>query len=405
MKRYSISGSRCNLKAPVPDMEYLENIWLVLNRMLLTILTIGFLLVYGLLVFFYFYQWNKLVTYQPKESMPAVFVSVIIAARNEEVTLPQLINDLKQQTYPPHLYEVIIVNDHSTDNTSLLAKEFDGVHWQMILPGVDAANSSKKIAIASGIEKAKGELLLITDADCRVKKDWIKTVAGFYQEKEAAFVAAPVKFTHDHSLLQVFQVLDFITLQGITAASVASNTHTMCNGANLAYTRQAFKVVGGFSGIDKVATGDDMLLMHKIWKQFPTGVHYLKSKEAIVETEPMKTWKEFLMQRKRWASKTLVYDDWRIIVVLGFVLLLNGLFFVLFTAALTDRFYWMHFFAYLFGKTIIEWPFVSSVAAFYGEQKLMRYFFFIQPLHIFYTVFVGIISQLGKYEWKGRRTR
>jgi cellulose synthase/poly-beta-1,6-N-acetylglucosamine synthase-like glycosyltransferase len=383
------------------DAEYL----LVLNRMLFTILTFGFLLLYGLLIFFYFYQWNKLVTYKPTESAPSVFVSVIIAARNEEATLPYLIATVRAQTYPSDLFEVIIVNDHSTDNTAALAKEFDGTRWQMILPNADASTSSKKIAIASGIEKAKGELLVITDADCRVNKDWIRTIAAFYEEKNAAFIAAPVKFTHDHSLLQVFQVLDFMTLQGITAASVASSTHAMCNGANLAYTKQAFQKVNGFAGIDKVATGDDMLLMHKIWKKHPDQVHYLKSKEAIVTTDSMKSWKEFLMQRRRWASKTLVYDDFRIVLVLTFLLLFNLLFFVLLTTAFFNSVYWIHFFVFLAGKTIIEWPFVSSVAAFYGEQKLMRYFFFIQPLHIFYTVFVGILSQFGKYEWKGRRTR
>jgi len=373
--------------------------------MVLTLLLIGFLILYGLLIFFYFYQWNKIESYQPKGPSPTTFVSIIIAARNEEATLPHLIADLKAQTYPSHLFEVIIVNDHSTDGTALLANDFDRVSWRMILPDADAGSSSKKLAIASGIQKAKGELLLITDADCRVNKAWIQTVASFYEERGAAFIAAPVKFTHDNSLLQIFQVLDFITLQGITAASVASNTHTMCNGANLSYTKTAFAEVDGFAGIDKVATGDDMLLMHKIWKAHPQKVHYLKRSEAIVETEPMKTWKDFLMQRRRWASKTLVYDDWRIIAVLGFVLLLNILFFVLLVAAFFNPFYWIHFFAYLFGKTMIEWPFVASVAAFYGDQKLMRYFFFVQPLHIFYTVFVGVLSQFGKYEWKGRRTK
>ena len=387
------------------SLYQIGNMCLVLNRMLLTILLLGFLLLYGLLIFFYFHQWNKLPVYQPGVSTPSVFVSVIIAARNEEIALPFLIEDLKNQTYPQELFEIIIVNDHSTDNTETLAKDFDGEHWQMIFPNADAAGSSKKMAIATGIQKAKGELIVITDADCRVNKKWMETMTNFYQEKEAAFIAAPVKFTHDHSLLEVFQVLDFITLQGITAASVSSNKHTMCNGANLAYTKQAFAEVNGFAGIDKVATGDDMLLMHKIWKAHPDKVHYLKSKDAIVETEPMKTWKDFLMQRKRWASKTLVYDDVRIIFVLAFVLLFNTLFFVLLVAAFFNPVYWIHFFTFLFSKTIIEWPFVSSVAEFYNEQKLMRHFFFIQPLHIFYTVFVGIFSQFGKYEWKGRRTR
>jgi cellulose synthase/poly-beta-1,6-N-acetylglucosamine synthase-like glycosyltransferase len=373
--------------------------------MLLTIVTLVFLLLYAALIFFYYVQWNKLADYQPKVDAPSVFVSVIVAARNEEHTLPHLLEDLQRQTYPENLFEVIIVNDHSTDGTAALAGNFDGRHWQMIVPNGVAEASSKKLAIASGIEKAKGELLVITDADCRVGIEWVETMARFYTEKDASFIAAPVRFTHDHSLLQVFQVLDFITLQGITAASVAGNVHTMCNGANLAYTRTAFQSVDGFAGIDKVATGDDMLLMHKIWKRDPGRVFYLKSRQAIVSTEPMKTWTEFLQQRKRWASKTLVYDDLRIILVLGFVLLFNLLFFVLFVAAFFNKIYWIHFLVFLVGKTIIEWPFVKTVAAFYGEGKLMRHFSFIQPLHIFYTVFVGLLSQFGKYEWKGRSTR
>ncbi len=373
--------------------------------MLLTILTGLFLIVYAALIFLYFVQWNKLPDYKPSAQTPSVFVSVIVAARNEEQTLPLLIKDLEAQTYPSYLFEVIVVDDYSTDNTAALAKDFDGVQFQMILPDTSPEASSKKIAIASGIKKASGELIVVTDADCRVTKDWLKTMASFYKENDAAFIAAPVAFTHDNSLLQIFQALDFITLQGITGASVAASVHTMCNGANLAYTKEAFESVAGFKGIDKIATGDDMLLMHKIWKAHPQKVFYLKCRDAIVSTEPMKTWKEFLMQRRRWASKALVYDDWRIIVVLGFVLLFNLLPFALLIAAVFHKIYWLHFFLYFIMKTIIEWPFVSSVAAFFNQQKLMRHFFFVQPLHVFYTVVVGLLSQFGKYEWKERRTR
>ena len=373
--------------------------------MAFTIATAFFLLAYAALIFFYWVQWKKLSAYKPSTIMPSVFVSVIVAARNEEETLPSLLKDLSAQTYPPHLFEVIIVNDYSTDGTASLAKPFDGTNFQMILPEAPVEASSKKMAIAAGIKKAKGELLVITDADCRIGKEWLQTMASFYKEKSAAFIAAPVAFTHNNSLLQIFQVLDFITLQGITAASVSANVHTMCNGANLAYTKQAFEDVGGFAGIDSVATGDDMLLMHKIWKKHPHQVHYLKSSKAIVTTEPMKTWKAFLSQRRRWASKTLVYDDWRIIAVLCFVLLFNLLPFVLLVAAFIHKFYWLLFALFFLIKTIIEWPFVSSVAAFFNQQRLMRWFFFVQPLHVFYTVFVGLLSQFGKYEWKGRRTR
>lgn len=373
--------------------------------MLLTILTSLFLLLYAALIFFYFVQWKRLEEYKPLLQPPSVFVSVVIAARNEEATLPLLLQDLAAQTYPPHLFEVIIVNDYSTDNTALLANGFHGTNVQMILPDAPPEASSKKTALATGIKGARGELMVITDADCRAGKEWVQTMASFYKEKGAAFVAAPVLFTHGNSLLPLFQALDFITLQGITAASVGANVHTLCNGANLAYTRQAFEDVAGFAGIDNVATGDDMLLMHKIWKRHPQKVFYLKSREAIVTTDPMKTWRDFLMQRRRWASKALVYDDVRIVLVLGFVLLFNLLPMALLVAALFNNLYWFHFLLYFLLKTVIERPFVSSVAAFFGQQKLMRSFFLLQPLHVFYTVFVGLVSQFGKYEWKGRRTR
>jgi cellulose synthase/poly-beta-1,6-N-acetylglucosamine synthase-like glycosyltransferase len=373
--------------------------------MLLTFLTAGFLLLYAALILFYYTQWKKVENYQPASSTPSVFISVVIAARNEEHSLPHLISDLLAQDYPVHLWEAIIINDYSTDSTAELVSTLTGSNMRMVLPAVLSTESSKKRAIETGVNYAKGELIVITDADCRVGPYWVSTIAKFYEEKGAAFIAAPVKFSHDNSVLQIFQSLDFITLQGITAASVSANFHAMCNGANLAYTKQAFAIVNGFEGIDKVATGDDMLLMHKIWKNTPGKVYYLKSKEATVSTEPMKTWKGFFMQRKRWASKTLVYDDYRIIIVLAFILLLNALFFVLLIAAIINKTYWIHCVAFLVGKTIIEWPFVFSVAKFYDEQKLMRYFFLFQPLHIFYTVFVGLLSQFGKYEWKGRRTK
>jgi cellulose synthase/poly-beta-1,6-N-acetylglucosamine synthase-like glycosyltransferase len=368
--------------------------------MLLPLVSLVFLAGYACLIFFYYRHWRRLQDFTPTSS-PSVFVSVIVAARNEEKTLPLLLQDLQAQDYPSPLFEVLIVNDFSTDGTALFADVLPR-NFHMITPQCLPEQSSKKRAITTGVERAKGALLLITDADCRVGKGWLSTIASFYVEKEAAFIAAPVKYIYQNSLLQVLQVLDFITLQGITAASVAAHFHSMCNGANLAYTKKAFESVNGFEGIDQVPTGDDMLLMHKIWKQQPAKVFYLKSKEAIVSTVPMQTWKEFFMQRRRWASKTLVYDDKRIMAVLFFVLLLNLLPFVLLVAAFYQSVYWRYLFIFLFGKTLIEWPFVSAVARFYDEQKLMRYFFLLQPLHVFYTVLVGIWSQLGRYEWKGR---
>ena len=101
----------------------------------------------------------------------------------------------------------------------------------------------------------------------------------------------------------------------------------------------------------------------------------------------------------------MVYDDHRIIAVLAFVYLFNCLFVTLVVAAIFTPVYWWYALFFWLFKTAIEFPFVSSVAKFYKEQKLLKYFFLFQPLHMMYTVFVGFFSQFGKYEWKGRRTK
>ena len=115
----------------------------------------------------------------------------------------------------------------------------------------------------------------------------LSTIASCYKKYNAAFIAAPVAFHKEKSFLDIFQSLDFMTLQGITGASVYKGFHIMCNGANLAYEKSIFYEVNGFSGIDDIASGDDMLLMHKIKNLYPERVVYLKSESAIVKTNTM----------------------------------------------------------------------------------------------------------------------
>lgn len=360
---------------------------------------------YSVLIIYCLQSWKQVPFYSATREKPVTKVSVIIAARNEEKNIGKLLRSLQQQDYPTELLEIIVVDDHSTDATAEIVKHFPGTILLQLKE--DALNSYKKKAIETGINLASGELIVTTDADCITGKDWIRTIVAFRQETEAVFIAAPVAFSNaaKKNVLYQFQVLDFLVLQGITGAAVYKQMLSMCNGANLAYTKQAFTAVNGFSGIDHIASGDDMLLMHKISKQFPGKIQYLKSKEAIVYTETEKTWKSFFNQRIRWASKADQYDDKRIFYVLLLVYLFNLSFLVLLIAGFWNYSYWFALAALWLGKTIIEFPFVNSVASFFNRQPLMKYFFFLQPLHIFYTIIAGWLGKFGKYEWKGRNVR
>jgi cellulose synthase/poly-beta-1,6-N-acetylglucosamine synthase-like glycosyltransferase len=214
-----------------------------------------------------------------------------------------------------------------------------------------------------------------------------------------------VVLQNNSSILQIFQALDFLTLQGITAASVHKAIHSMCNGANVAYEKKVFEEVKGFEGVDNIASGDDMLLMYKIWRKFPGRVQYLKSKETIVSTRPMKSWKDFFNQRIRWSSKARFYNDRRIFWALLLVYLFNLSFLLLLVAGFWNWKFFALILLLWIAKTIVEFPFVYSVATYFNQRSLLKYFFFFQPLHIAYTIIAGWLGQFRKYEWKGRLVR
>jgi len=196
-----------------------------------------------------------------------------------------------------------------------------------------------------------------------------------------------------------------MTLQGITGASVYRKMHNMCNGANLAYEKKAFVAVDGFRGIDHIASGDDMLLMQKIYDRFPERIQFLKSADVIVSTMPMGDLRSFLNQRIRWASKAAKYDDKRILPVLLIVYLFNLCFLALFMAGFWNYNYWLYFLAAWVLKTLVEFPLFWSVANFFNKRWAIKFFFFFQPLHIIYTIISGFLGQIGKYEWKGRKVK
>lgn len=371
--------------------------------MIFLLIIIFLFVVYALMVLYCRSAWLSIPDYVPAEQVQPVQLSVIIPARNEENNIAQLLGALQKQAYPEEYTEVIVVDDDSTDQTAAVTRRFAGV--KLLQLNNQQINSYKKKAIDTGIGSAAGDLIVTTDADCHPGKNWLQAIVSLKNEKQAVAIAGPVVFRHNRSLLQVFQALDFMALQGVTAVSVHKNILSMSNGANLAYEKQAFDAVNGFAGVDHIASGDDMLLIHKLRKAFPGRIHYLKSAPAIVETQPMKTWKDFFNQRIRWASKAGKYQDKRITVVLLLIYLFNLAFPALLIAGCFDHYYWWWLGALWIAKTIVEFPFMYAVARFYGKRKLLFWFFFFQPLHIAYTVISGLFGQFGKYEWKGRRVR
>ncbi|MET0298874.1 MAG: glycosyltransferase [Flavitalea sp.] len=369
---------------------------------------IAMLIAYAWLINYYHGSWSGIPELKLTGSR-STKVSVIISLRNESTNIASLVASLHQQDYPRSNTEIIMIDDHSTDDTYRLLTEhtepgyFKVLRLSELIDTANANGSFKKLAISKAIENAGGEMIVTTDADCTFGHSWLTELVDCYETRDAAFIAAPVVFKSKNSFLSVFQNLDFITLQGITGASVFRKFHTMCNGANLAYSKKAFQEVNGFEGIDHIPSGDDMMLMYKIYLRHPDNVYYLKNPGAIVTTEPAKSWKEFLNQRIRWSSKAVHYDDKRIYRVLLLVYALNVSFLVVAIASFWKLNFFLFFLLSLTAKVLIEFPFVNNIAMFFGQQRLMKYFPLMQPFHILYTIVAGWLGKFGSYEWKGRK--
>ncbi|MEP6465391.1 MAG: glycosyltransferase [Parafilimonas sp.] len=373
-------------------------------------ITAFLLCIYLLLINTYLYWFNKLKIFSAGNISFETTFSVIIPARNEAENIESCIRSIQSNNYAKHLFEIIVADDFSTDSTpeivAALQTEFSNIRIISLKNSIiENINSYKKRAIELAIAQSKNEWIITTDADCAVPQNWLALFDAYIQKNDRVFVAAPVMFTCGNSFINIFQCLDFISLQGITAASVYAGAHSMCNGANLAYKKSVFYEVDGFKNADHIASGDDMLLMHKIKTKHPLNIGYLFSDKAIVTTAPMPDWKSFLNQRIRWASKATSYKDKRVFWVLLLVYFTNLFLFILFVVCFFHPKIFLVWLLLMLTKALLEMPFMYRVAKFYSLQRLMLWFIVMQPFHIVYTIVSGWLGKFGTYKWKGRTVK
>lgn len=342
--------------------------------------------------------------------IPHTRISVIIPARNEANNIGACIDSILAQMYPDYLYEIIVVDDHSEDDTARIVDEYAHKNVRCIrlsdyIPMGRHVNAYKKFAIATGIAQSTGALIVTTDADCIAPNAWLLHLSAMYEQESPVMIIAPVMYTSNQTVIQLFQLLDFMSMQGITAAAHALQLGNMSNGANLAFRKTTFDRVGGYEGIQHLASGDDFLLMMKMNKFSPRSMAYIKSEKATVSTTPQPDWKSFLQQRIRWASKSGKYNDYKLTLILLLVYLFNVSFLVLIVGSFFSEKLLFLALGMLVVKVLAEYYFLVPVAHFFRKEWALKYFPFFQPLHILYIIVAGFLGFLGGYEWKGRRVK
>lgn len=346
--------------------------------------------------------WVKMPVPKYKRSDNSIKITVVVAVRNEANNIGGLLEDLAKQTYPASLFEVIIVDDHSTDNTVNRVEEFSS---SFSLRLMRSNGQGKKSAVTTGVEAAMGELVVSTDGDCRVGEGWLMGYADFYEQQRPAFISGPVVLDEAGNVFEKMQVIEMASLIGAGAISMEVGSPNMCNGANIAYQRDVFKELKGFEGNVNVASGDDEFFMHKVVKKYPNRVKFLKHPAVIVRTAPQNSVSAFYHQRKRWASKWGAYKNIGPklvgLLVYGFHLLLL----VALGLVVSGHYPTPIFFTQIAFKVLFEFVFLQSILLFLGKRIHLFSFVLLELCYGPYVVLFGFVSRFGRYNWKERKMK
>jgi len=352
------------------------------------------------------YGFGKIKTFHTTEMQPKTFFAIVVPFRNESDNLPLLLDSIKNLNYPEDLFEIILVDDFSKDDS---VRKF--YHWRMengkfqttLLENIRLSDSPKKDAIARAIPIIKKDWVVTTDADCILPNDWLLTLDNYIQRYDVAMIVGSVAYIcRRYSFLHQFQRLDLSSLQGTTIGSFGMGLGFMCNGANFAYRKSLFEKLNGFKGNDKTASGDDVFLVQKAMREFPEQVHYLKAKTNVVHTKPTDSWASLFHQRVRWASKTSSYQsifakDLAVIVfATNFVLILGMI------CAAAGLVAWLHLGLLFLAKCLTDVLLLYKTNRFLARKRL-RFVIAGSLFYPFFCVAVALFALGGSYQWKGRK--
>lgn len=363
---------------------------------MLLYLFLGLLAVsYLFLIFVFIYGWRRTPYYRhSSELTKACGVAVVIAFRNEEACLGVLLNALSRQSYSE--FDLILVDDHSTDGSCDVVDSFCGRFQALKL--IHADGRGKKAALKEGIFVAKAELIITIDADCIPGPQWVETVLHFYTDHKPDMIIGPVRYADSQYLFGRLQQIEFATLVGSGAGAAGAGMPIMCNGANLAFKRDAW--MNSVNDLQpEIASGDDMFLLQSFKKKH-AKIRFLKSEEALVQTQAANTFGSFLKQRTRWSGKSYAYTD-REIIFTGFTVAAVSLaeFGLIILSVFNISFLFGFIFLFLL-KLVADIIFYKQIHSFLKLPFSWLLFSFLSLLYPFYVTVVLVLSHLSpKKNW------
>lgn len=366
-------------------------------------MTFYFIAVFGfyfLLLMTLWVGWRKASRTEVKSATKNIFISVVIAMRNEKDNLENLFQSLSALDYTLADFEIILIDDHSIDGSVEEAKKGLAHFPSMIITSLEKNQTGKKVALAQGISLAKGEVIATTDADCIVPVNWLNQINKGFQDEMIQMLMGTVALQNKDQFFARLQSIEFASVIGTGAATCALGIPTMCNGANLSFRKKVFDQVKGYEGNEQVASGDDEFLMRKIQEQHPGSIRVLNPTQSAVITHPQSSWNNFIQQRLRWASKWRVNSSAfaRMLAVFIFLIQISWLLLIIHAISIPSTFA----IGLVALKFLADLLFLSTVCRSLNMSFNLLAFVVLQFLYPFYVLYTGIFSQVKNHQWKGR---
>lgn len=366
------------------------------------------IIAYGLLITLAIFGINKLnqasINHQSISSFP--FISIVVSVKNEAANVEVFVNEIVKQNYSKTNFELIVVDDLSDDNTVEVFKkqlENSDINFNIIQ---QVNHKGKKQNIAEAIQLAKGTIIITTDADVIFRhENWLRKIANYFEVNKPNLLIMPVDFEEQSNTLSWFQITENIALTGITAGFSGIGKPFMCNGANLAFTKNAYHTVNGYASHLHISSGDDVFLLEDLKKVDVNAIHYSWQKELIVKTKPIQVFGEFLSQRLRWANKAK-YNSNLINLTFGFIVISANLIFLALTiAVLKNQPITPYLSIFATTKLIFDFLLLFLASKFLGKVKYLMLLFPFESIYWLYALIVGFVSLFFKPTWKGIKVK
>ena len=382
--------------------------------MIISTISIVIIIIYLLLIGLLSFGFDKVEDFKLQDLPSRTRFTIVIPFRNEATNLSPLLTSIYKLNYPRSMFEIILVDDESGDNSvDLITKFIQSANDNKlnitpdikIIKNKRISKSPKKDAITTALNVSKFSWIITTDADCILPKYWLDAFDEFIQSTSAHCVVAPVTYNGVNSFFKRFQLLDFLSLQGATIGGFGIKNPFMCNGANFAYRKSSFIAVNGFAGNNHITSGDDIFLLEKLLENDKTKVHYLKSLNAVVSTNPTQTISGLIQQRLRWAAKTSNYNSW-FGKIIGLIVLLGNLICIVAIPAVLLNYVTLKIALTLFIiKLFIDFLLLFKTTRFFKQEALLPSYSLSSIIYPFFNVSIAFLSFFKSYRWKGRTSK